>query len=227
MGQKEYQEEEPRPEMPVVSFVGLSGSGKTTMLEKVIAELTARGLRVGVIKHTTCRAEFDAKGKDTLRLREAGAAPVAIQAPNLLAVFQPLDEAMPLDAIIDQFYTAADIVITEGFKSEGEQQIVVLGARAENVPDPQPENVIAYVCDESFGADVPVFGRNDAAAVADFIQKTFLKPASRSDVRVWADGKYIPVKPFVKAFIGRTVKAMLGSLRGVNDPEKIHLKIGR
>lgn len=227
MSSREYQDEEQREEMPVVSFVGRSGSGKTTLLEKVIAELTGRGLRAGVIKHTTSHAEFDAKGKDTLRLREAGAAPVAIQSPGLLAVFQPLDAAMPLDAIIDQFYTTADIVITEGFKSEDERQIVVLGARAADVPDPQPENVIAYVCDESFAASVPVFRRDDAAGVADFIQKTFFKPVSRSDVRVWADGKYIPAKPFVKAFIGRTVKAMLGSLRGVKEPEKIHLKIGR
>ena len=75
--------------------------------------------------------------------------------------------------------------------------------------------------------DVPVFSREDVKPIADLIQKKFLKDVSRSHVRVWVDGKFIPVKPFVKAFIGRTVKGMISSLKGAGDPEKIHIKIGR
>ena len=212
---------------PVVSFVGKSGTGKTTLLEKLIEELTARGYRVGVIKHTVHHAEFDGKGKDTLRHRQAGASPVAIDSPGLLAVFQPLDEALSLEQIADQYFTTADIIITEGFKREKEPQFVVLGDSAENMPDPRPANMIGVVCDAPVDVDVPVFSRADVAPIADMIQETFLKKVSRSEVRLWVDGKFVPLKPFVKAFVGQTVKGMLNALKGVKAPEKIHIKIGR
>ncbi|HOY62685.1 MAG TPA: molybdopterin-guanine dinucleotide biosynthesis protein MobB, partial [bacterium] len=78
-----------------------------------------------------------------------------------------------------------------------------------------------------FKAGVPVFDRNDAKGISDFIQDRYLKNVSRSEVRVWIDGKFLPVKPFVKAFIGQTIKGMLSSLKGGKKGERIHIKIGR
>ena len=62
----------------IISFTGKSGSGKTTLLEKLIPILISRGRRVGVIKHTVHDVELDAGGKDTQRLRRAGAETAAI-----------------------------------------------------------------------------------------------------------------------------------------------------
>jgi len=182
---------------------------------------------VGVLKHTVHHAEFDGQGKDTHRHRAAGGSPVAIDSPGLFALFQPLDEAMSLDQIIDQYYTLCDIVITEGFKREKQPQFVVLGETADTMPDPLPEHILGFVCDGPVQTDKPVFTRADIKPVADLIQETFLKDVSRSEVRVWVDGQFIPVKPFVKAFIGRTIKGMVSALKGARDPEKIHIKIGR
>jgi molybdopterin-guanine dinucleotide biosynthesis protein MobB len=218
--------DEPNP-VPIVSFTGRSGTGKTTLLEKLVAELVARGIRTGVIKHTVHAAEFDGSGKDTHRLRLAGASPAAIQSGGLFALFQPLEKPLSLDQIVDQYCTLCDIVIAEGFKSERQPAFVVLGENADAMPEALPEKLLGFVCDGPVDTDRPVFTREDAKPLADFIQQTFLKEVSRSEVRVWADGEFIPVKPFVKAFIGRTVKGMVSALKGVRDPEKIHIKIGR
>jgi molybdopterin-guanine dinucleotide biosynthesis protein B len=63
--------------LPIICIVGASNSGKTTFLEKLIPELTKRGYRVGVIKHSATKLDMDHEGKDTWRLREAGASSVA------------------------------------------------------------------------------------------------------------------------------------------------------
>ena len=182
---------------------------------------------MGVVKHTVHHAEFDGAGKDTLRHRRAGASPVAIDSPGLLAVFQPLPETLALDQIIDQYFTLCDLVITEGFKSEDQPQFVVLGAAADHLPDPLPADLLGFVCDGPVPTDKPVFSRKDIQPLADAIQQRFLKQVSRSEVRLWVDGRFIAVNPFVKAFIGRTVKGMLSALKGVKDPEKVHIKLGR
>ena len=89
------------------------------------------------------------------------------------------------------------------------------------------DNVLAMVADSQLDARVPVFTRDDVAPIADFIEKELFKPESRSEVRLWIDGKFVPLNPFVKAFVGQTVKGMVSSLKGAKGAEKIHIKIGR
>ena len=212
---------------PTISFTGKSGSGKTTLLEKLIPEMAARGRRVGVIKHTAHKVELDTEGKDTHRLRLAGASPAAIAAGGLLAVFQPLDAEPSLDEISGQYFTLPDIIFAEGFKRESGPQVLVLAPGAKGKPPQVSGTLIAIVADKPFKAGVPVFARNDVKPLADLIEKEFLKPVSRSEVRLWVDGKFVPLNPFVKAFVGQTVKGMVSSLKGAKRAEKIHIKIGR
>ena len=77
---------------PVVVFVGLSGTGKTTFLEKLIPELKAHGLRLAVLKHDTHGFEMDKPGKDTYRMKAAGADSVTICSGGKLAIIETLPE---------------------------------------------------------------------------------------------------------------------------------------
>ena len=76
---------------PILSFVAPSGTGKTTLLENVIKDLAARGLRVAVLKHDAHRLELDKQGKDTWRFRQAGAWRTVIAGEAQMAAFSAVD----------------------------------------------------------------------------------------------------------------------------------------
>src|SRR5512136_2667670 len=87
-----------------VSFVAKSGTGKTTLLEKVIAELKGRGYRVGVIKHDAHRFDIDHPGKDSHRLTAAGADTMLISSPEKLAVIKIHEASPPLEELLARYF---------------------------------------------------------------------------------------------------------------------------
>src|SRR5450631_1097407 len=87
-----------------VSFVAKSGTGKTTLLEKVIAELKSRGYRVGVIKHDAHRFDIDYPGKDSHRLTAAGADTMLITSPEKLALIKKHAESPPIEELIATYF---------------------------------------------------------------------------------------------------------------------------
>jgi molybdopterin-guanine dinucleotide biosynthesis protein MobB len=211
--------------IPVVSIVGKSNSGKTTLLEKIIPELTALGYKVATVKYTAHHFDPDTEGKDTWRHTKAGSCESVLVTPEKTAIFMPGGRP-PLDELIYEHITLADIVLTEGGKEESAPKIWVIGSADEKV-ECSDDELIAVASDHPVESHAPVFTRNDATGLAALIQKTFLKNVSRSEVRIWIDGKFLPLKPFIKAFVGQTVKGMMSSLKGGKRGEKIHIKIGR
>lgn len=167
--------------MPVkaVSFVAKSGTGKTTLLEKVIARLKDRGYRVGVVKHDAHRFDIDHPGKDSYRMTAAGADTMLISSSEKLALVKKHDASPPLEELLQSYFTDVDIVLTEGFKKSSIPKIEVhrlewcssLLCRGEE-HDP---NLIAVASDAPLELDVPVLDLNDAEAIAGFIEEKFLK----------------------------------------------------
>ena len=164
---------------PAVSFVAKSGTGKTTLLEKVIAELKERGYRVGVVKHDAHRFNIDHPGKDSYRLAAAGADTMLICSPEKLAVIRKHEVAPEINELIATYFNDVDIVLTEGFKKSGmpkvelhrQERSKTLLCRGEN-HDP---TLIAVASDEPLELDVPVLDLNNPVQVADFIVETFLQ----------------------------------------------------
>ena len=132
---------------PLVSFVGPSGTGKTSLLEGVIAELTARGHRVAAVKHDAHRIELDSEGKDSWRFRQAGAAHTLLMGADQVAWFGAERPAPGIEAMVAAFAADSDLVLVEGFRSAGLPTIVV--ARSEHRDDrwepPDPALVLATV----------------------------------------------------------------------------------
>lgn len=162
---------------PVLSIVGCSKCGKTTMVERLVSELTRRGYAVGTLKHDVHGFSMDQEGKDTWRHRQAGARATMIIGPGQIGLVRStppgelsVDDAIPLLGPVD-------LVITEGFKREKFAKIEIFSsARNEGGllcgQDPQ---LLAVVGDLPVETDRPTFDWNDIAAIADFIEERLLK----------------------------------------------------
>jgi molybdopterin-guanine dinucleotide biosynthesis protein MobB len=162
-----------------VSFVSKSGTGKTTLLEKVIARLKERGYRIGAIKHDAHRFDIDHPGKDSHRLAAAGADTMLIASPEKLALVKKHAAAPDIKELLATYFTDVDVVLTEGFKKSSlpkielhrrERSATLICRGEENDP-----MLLAVASDEPLELDVPVLDLNDAGAVADFIEEKFLK----------------------------------------------------
>ena len=167
---------------PVISIVAKSGTGKTTLLVKLIAEFKSRDYRVGVIKHNAHRFEIDHEGKDSWRLTQAGADTMVITSAEKIAMVKQNGTGgePSLEEIVAVYCGDVDILLTEGFKRSTMPKIEVhrqacgdpLFCRGEN-HDPA---LIAVASDCSLELDVPIFDLNDAAGLCDLIVETFLLP---------------------------------------------------
>lgn len=158
-----------RPAPPAISVVGRRNSGKTTVLEGLIAELTRRGLRVGVLKHSAHDFEIDREGKDTWRHRQAGARAVGIMSPRGLAVTRELDGELPLEQAVGLLGADLDIVLTEGFKQAATMKIEVVRAATGCEVATPAEQLLAVVSDCPVATSALRLGFGDAAALADIV----------------------------------------------------------
>ncbi|CAH2029964.1 molybdopterin-guanine dinucleotide biosynthesis protein B [Trichlorobacter ammonificans] len=163
---------------PAVSFVARSGTGKTTLLEKVVAELKARGWRLGAIKHDAHRFEIDHPGKDSHRLTAAGADVMLISSPDKLAMVRQHRESPAVEELIATYFADVDLVLTEGFKGSSLPKIEVHRAGHGSTllcrDERHDPTLVAVASDEPLELDVPVLDLNDPAAVAGFVEQHFL-----------------------------------------------------
>jgi len=154
---------------PVVSVVAKSGTGKTTLLEKLLPELESRGVRVGVLKHHSHLSSFDVPGKDTHRLAEAGAEVVVGASPVQVAVFRRQAGSTDLDAVIAAHFSDMDLVLTEGYKRGAYPKIEVHRSARSGELLCNPDELLALVTDHTWDLPVPQFGLDDASGLADFL----------------------------------------------------------
>lgn len=157
--------------MRVYGVTGWKNSGKTHLMERLVAEVCGRGMTVSTVKHAHHAAETDQPGRDSYRHREAGAREVILASPRRWALMHELRGA-PEPALADLLarLTPVDLVLIEGFKREAHPKIEAHRA-ATGRPLLAPDNptVRAVASDAAAVAGVPVFDLDDTARIADFI----------------------------------------------------------
>ncbi|MGD9723652.1 MAG: molybdopterin-guanine dinucleotide biosynthesis protein B [Pirellulales bacterium] len=156
--------------MPMVHVIGRKNSGKTTLIVELIGELTARGLRVGSIKHTHHHHELDVPGKDSFRHRQAGASPVAILSPGMTAVFRPNESGIAGQgyAWLEPAFRDCDLVLVEGDSQAVATKIEVWRAATGASPMAAEDRLIrAVVTDDQLAVPQPIWPRANICAVAD------------------------------------------------------------
>jgi len=161
----------PRRTPPIISFVGHSGSGKTTFIEKLIPLLVQAGVKTAIIKHDVHGFEMDKPGKDTWRHKKAGAAATMISSPNRIGLVMDADhDHLPHE--LAPMFSFADLIITEGFKRGPYPKLEVFRPEATGDQSPlcqKDPQLMAIITDTAVAVKVPVFRLDDMQAVADFL----------------------------------------------------------
>lgn len=158
--------------MKVFGIAGHSGMGKTTLLERLIPILVARGQRVSLLKHSHKDIEIDRPGKDSYRLRQAGCQEVLLLGSHRWALMHELrDEAEPPLAALLARIQACDLVLVEGFKSGAFPRLEVWRAEVgKPMLWPQWPGVVAIASDGPPPGQAPQWlPLHDAAAIADLV----------------------------------------------------------
>ncbi len=157
--------------MKAIGVIGYSNSGKTTLIERLIPIFRARGLSVSAIKNAHHGFDMDRPGKDSFRYREAGAGQVLIATALRWAM---LTETPQQSATLDELLALlapCDLVIIEGFKSEGHIPRIEVrrASQAEPAIFPHDPNVVAVAADGPIDTGLPVLDLNAPAKIAEFI----------------------------------------------------------
>jgi molybdopterin-guanine dinucleotide biosynthesis protein B len=167
--------------LPIVSFVGNSGAGKTSFLEKLVRELKARGYRVAAIKHDVHNFDIDHPGKDSWRLTQAGSDIVILSSARRLALLEEVSQERTLGELAEMISDRVDIVLTEGYRGASALKIEVSRRAHGSTLTARLDDLLAIVTDQPFALDAPQFSLDDAAGVADFLESRFaLSPRKRS-----------------------------------------------
>lgn len=154
------------PDIPILSVVAYSGTGKTTLLEKLIPALGRRGLRVAVVKHDAHEFEVDKEGKDSWRLTRAGAAVTIVSSATKAAIME--NRPVPVHDLIARIHDV-DLIITEGYKHGTWPKIALMrGATGKPLPV-SPDECLAVLSDVAVESRAPVLDLNDAEGLADLI----------------------------------------------------------
>lgn len=139
--------------VPIVSFVGRSNSGKTTLIEDIIQILKRYGFKVGVIKHDAHRFDIDHPGKDSWRFTKAGADTMVITSAGQLAMVKVVERQKSVPEIADELFGDVDIVIVEGYKGSTLPKIEVVRFDAPVMPADQ---LLAWVDNRAAGPIEPL-----------------------------------------------------------------------
>ena len=160
---------------PIVSIVGRTNSGKTTLLEKLIPELSRRGHRVGIVKHHAHAGfEVDRPGKDTWRLAKAGAHAVALVSPGKMFLVRETDGEMSVEQVRN-LLGEVDIVLAEGFHFSATEKIEIVRSDNNGELLCSPDELAAVVTD--LPASVhgkPRIDIDDVEGLADFLETRYL-----------------------------------------------------
>jgi len=214
--------------MRIIAAVGLSETGKTLLLAGLISEFKRRGLRTFAVKHCPHGFSFDLEGKDTWKYSQAGADGVAMISSEEWAVVRSATEA-GFRALAEKAFPEADVVLIEGGKqARGLRKIEVLRSGLSDVIQTPKEELLAVVsdCGAPPGTTVPIFALSQAAEICDLILSQ--EEDVMSEIKLEVDGSDIPLNPFVRTFIEKTVLGMVSSLTGVDpEPRNISLTIDR
>jgi molybdopterin molybdotransferase len=160
---------------PIVSIVGKSQSGKTVLMEQLIAEFKKRGYKVAALKHSRGGMEIDRPGKDSWRFAQAGSDAVYVSSPDKLAFIKNVDHDLNIEEIMPIVGPEFDLVLAEGFRKNKIPKIEVHRKELGDDLLCSPEELSAIVTDAPLNTDITQLPWGDTAVVADFIEKNFLR----------------------------------------------------
>ena len=209
---------------PVISVVGHSNSGKTTLVEKLLPELKSRGYRVATVKHAQ-DIDLDRPGTDSWRHVEAGSEAMVLATQDRAVLIKPVQATPKLDELVRLIGEDYDLVIAEGFKGESAPKIEV----QRNKTGPlltDLKGLFAVVSDEAVETKARKFSWGDIKGLVDLIEEGFIKP-NREHLAVYVNGSPIGLTSFPREIIRNLMVAMASSLKGAGKPKNVEFRLRR
>jgi len=206
---------------PIVSVIGKSKSGKTTLIEKLVQELKSRGYRVATIKHIPQGVNFDEPGKDSWRHIQAGSEATAVSSPDKIVMIKPVNQDASLDEVAHLLGEDYDIILTEGFKQGNAPKIEVhrkdAGSLLKDI-----KKLIAIVTDEPLETKARQFSFDDVNRLVDLLEKGFIKPQAER-ISLYINNTSITLTAFPKQIITNVLLAMVSCLKGVGEIKNLQI----
>lgn len=159
---------------PILGITASSGTGKTTLLEKLIPALQEQGFKVGVIKHTHHNVNIDHEGKDTWRMQKSGASQVALVSKSRWAIMCETPSPISLTELAEQFDpNLNDLILVEGFKDEAIPKILLHRKDCKSPLPAVDQFTIAIATDYPLVSKLPILNINSPNKIAAFIEEYF------------------------------------------------------
>jgi molybdopterin-guanine dinucleotide biosynthesis protein B len=198
----------------IVSIIGNSESGKTTLIEKLIRELKSRKYRVATIKHAPEGSTLDEPDKDTSRHLRAGSEATIISSKDKMALLKPVAPDITLHEMARILGEDSDIVLAEGFKQGDAPKIEVhrkdVGPLLKDI-----KKLVAIATDEHLETKTRQFSLEDITALADFLEKGYIKPLGEQRLSLYVNDTPISLSAFPREFFTSVLLAMANCLKGV------------
>jgi molybdopterin-guanine dinucleotide biosynthesis protein B len=210
--------------IPVVAIVGHSKSGKTTLIEGLIAELRRRGRRAAAVKHAHQDFDLDHPGTDSRRYADAGCESIAVVGPRRSAQIRRHGPGYPFSAILTEAGRGADVVLVEGLSGGPYPKIEVYRAALGRGLRCDPGDLLAVVSDDPAPEGCRRFAAQDVGGVADFLEAHAESgPAGRTTLQV--NGDEVPLGAFTQTIVANTILGLISSLKGVGAIETVSVSI--
>ncbi len=157
---------------PTIHIIGKKNSGKTTLIEKLVKNLTEKGYRVGALKHSMHDHPIDRPGSDSDRMNKAGAQPVAFWSSAGLGVFWAGVDDVAVENVLSEVFKSCDLLLIESFSSGAGLKILLLDDLAKEEWK-RFSNVVALVVNGGEKKEIdslPVFVRDDIKGLTTFLE---------------------------------------------------------
>jgi molybdopterin-guanine dinucleotide biosynthesis protein B len=207
---------------PIVSIIGRTNSGKTTLVEKLVSEIKRRGYRVATIKHAQ-EIHFE-PGKDSGRHIQAGSEATVVVTPQEAVLIKPVATGVKLEEIARLLGEDYDIILAEGFKQADQPKIEIRYGGKE--PLVNIKKLIAVVSEGVVEGGIRRFTPDDAGGIVDLLERDFIRP-QRNRLALYINSKDITLKSFPEKIIGDTILKMVSSLKGVSRVDRLDIFIRR
>ncbi len=204
----------------IISIIGKSESGKTTLVEKLIGELKSRGYRVATIKHAQ-DMDIDHPGTDSWRHIQAGSEATVVSSQDKLVLIKPTESDATLDDLAPLFGEDYDIILAEGFKQDDAPKIEV-HRKGSGPPLTDIKKLIAIATDEPLETKTRQFSLSDVKGLVDLLEEGFIKPQG-DRLSLYVNNTPVVLSVFPKEFITKVLLAMANSLKGVGELKSLKI----